>query len=659
MAKAIPSNPLSLRRYGDVALAFGVMAIMCLMVLRLPTAVIDGLVAMNIACGVALLLIALCVPHPVAFNSFPSVLLITTLFRLSLSVATTRLILLDAHAGHIIDAFGNFVAGGNLVVGIVVFIIITIVQFMVIAKGAERVAEVAARFTLDAMPGKQLSIDSDLRSGLIDKDEAKRRRSLLERESQLNGSLDGAMKFVKGDSIASIIIVIVNLLGGLTVGVLQKGMGAGDAMQLYSILTIGDGMVAQIPALLSAMAAGLIVTRSAGDDNDGHLGDTIGRQITAHPRALMMTGFISLMLALVPGFPTLIFIAIAASCFILAKFARTAQEKREAELEFSRGAPGGVADKAAAKPVAPPLRSGIAPALLIEIGSVDSTIELITMERKLGTIVTKSATALGIRFPSPVCAIASQENAPAWRISIFDVPVAAAAAGAAFDETVLERELTAAVARNADQFIGVQDVNNLLEAAAEQYPALVKEVLRQVPTAQKIAEVLRNLVREGIPLRNLRDVLEALAEWGGREKDSGALTEFVRIHLRRYMTNRYCRIPDGSTQRQIDVLVIDGAVEETVRRSLTETPAGVMINLPPHSILALRNSLRVELERLGMNDMPDRPAPLLITAADVRRHIRKILEPIHARMSVLSYQELLPDVEVRPLGIVRLSTETA
>jgi len=654
MANATPKNPLSLRRYGDVVLAFGVMAIMCLMVLRLPTAVIDGLVAMNIACGVALLLIALCVPHPVAFNSFPSVLLITTLFRLSLSVATTRLILLDAHAGHIIDAFGNFVAGGNLVVGIVVFIIITIVQFMVIAKGAERVAEVAARFTLDAMPGKQLSIDSDLRSGLIDKDEAKRRRSLLERESQLNGSLDGAMKFVKGDSIASIIIVIVNLLGGLTVGVLQKGMGAGEAMQLYSILTIGDGMVAQIPALLSAMAAGLIVTRSAGDDDkDGHLGDTIARQITAHPRALMMTGFISLMLALVPGFPSLIFIALAAGAFVLAKFARGSQEKREAELEFARGGSGSGIDKAA-RPVAPPVRSGIAPALMIEIGGAVESVDLPAMERKLSAIVTRSATDLGIRFPSPVCAAAAQDNAPAWRIVVFDVPVATAAAGSTFDAAVLERELTAAVARNADQFIGVQDVTNLLEAAAEQYPALVKEVLRQVPTAQKIAEVLRNLVREGIPLRNLRDVFEALAEWGGREKDSGALTEFVRIHLRRYMTNRY-----SNAQRQIDVLVVDGAVEEAVRRSLTETPAGVMFNLPPQSILGLRNGLRTELERLGMKDSAEGAAPLVITAADVRRHIRKILEPIHARLSVLSYQELLPDVEVRPLGIVRISTETA
>src|SRR5688500_1656876 len=323
------TSPFKLKSYGDIVLALGVMAIMALMVLRLPTAVIDVLVAVNIACGVVLLLIALYVKHPVAFNSFPSVLLISTLFRLSLSVATTRLILLDGDAGHIIEAFGNFVAGGNLVVGIVVFIIITIVQFIVIAKGAERVAEVAARFTLDAMPGKQLSIDSDLRSGLIDKDEARRRRTLLEHESQLNGALDGAMKFVKGDAIASIVIVIVNLLGGLTIGVMQRGLPAGEAMQLYSILTIGEGMVAQIPALLSAMAAGLVVTRSASDGNDSHLGDTIGRQISAHPRALMMTSVISALLALVPGFPTLVFLGLAVVAFVLARRAMAKAGKDE------------------------------------------------------------------------------------------------------------------------------------------------------------------------------------------------------------------------------------------------------------------------------------------------------------------------------------------
>jgi type III secretion protein V len=646
--RALRTSVFDFRRYGDVVLAFGVMAIMCLMVLRLPTSVIDVLVAVNIACGIALLLVALYVPHPVAFNSFPSVLLLSTLFRLSLSIATTRLILLDADAGHIIDAFGRFVAGGNLVVGIVVFIIITIVQFIVIAKGAERVAEVAARFTLDAMPGKQLSIDSDLRSGLIDKDEAKRRRSLLERESQLNGALDGAMKFVKGDAIASIIIVIVNLLGGLTIGMLQRDMSAGDAMHLYSILSIGDGMVAQIPALLSAMAAGLIVTRSAGEARDGHLGATIGRQIMAHPRALGMTGCISLLMALVPGFPALVFIALAAVAFVLAQYATAAQ--RRDGVDYSSGfAPPSSGTDSGDSIAGSTARSSLAQPLVIEVGAAVASADLTALRHAVRDATARSAAALGLRFPEPGCVVASQPNAPAWRILIFDVPVAAAPAGASFDAAAVEHELDAVLARHAERFVGVQEASNLLDAAAEHYPALVKEVLRQIP-AQRIAEVLRNLLREGIPVRNLRDVLEALAEWGGREKEVGGLTEFVRIHLKRYMTSRY-----AGTTRRIDALVVDGAAEEIVRRAVTETPAGLLLMLSPQQVADLRNSLSAELKRLGIGTSA--ALPPLITSVDVRRHVRQVLETVRAGLSVISYQELMPDVEIRPLGTVRFNAE--
>jgi type III secretion protein V len=645
MSRSKANRLFDVRRYGDVAMALGVMAIMCLMVLRMPTTMIDVLVAVNIACGVALLLIALYVPHPVAFNSFPSVLLISTLFRLSLSVATTRLILLEAHAGHIIDAFGNFVAGGNLVVGIVVFIIITIVQFIVIAKGAERVAEVAARFTLDAMPGKQLSIDSDLRSGLIDKDEARRRRSLLERESQLNGALDGAMKFVKGDAIASIVIVIVNLLGGLTVGVLQHGLSAGEAMQVYSILTIGDGMVAQIPALLSAMAAGLIVTRSAGEGPDGHLGETIGRQIIAHPRALYMTGFIALLLAFVPGFPTLVFIGLAAVAFALAQYASSAARNKEGEsASASRSG-------AAQGESSPAVHSSyLSQPLVVEVRAPES-FDLCDLRRTLIEAAAARGAALGLRFPEPACVRVSAPDAPAWRIVVFDVPVAAASPGAAFEPSGLTQVLDDVLARCAERFVGVQEASNLLDTAAEHYPALVKEVLRQVP-AQRVAEVLRNLLREHIPVRNLRDVLEALAEWGGREKDTGALTEFVRIHLKRYMTSRF-----ADAERRIDALVVDGSAEVLIRRSVKDTPAGAMLILPPQRIAELRDSLRAELSRL--DETPARKVnPVLVTAADVRRHIRQIIEAIRPGLPVISYQELLPEVEIRPLGVLRFGAES-
>ncbi len=299
-------------RYADVALIGFVVVIIGSLFLPLPTLVVDMLVGINITFGVMLLLTTLYVRGPLDFSSFPSILLVSTLFRLSLSVATTRMILLDGHGGHIIQTFGTMVAGGNIVVGLVVFLIITVVQFIVIAKGAERVAEVAARFSLDSMPGKQLSIDSDLRSGLIDKDEARRRRRVLEMESKLHGSLDGAMKFVKGDAIASIVIVVVNLIGGLAIGVMQQGMDLGAATHKYSILTIGEGLVAQIPALLGAMAAGLMVTRTTDEEDTSNLGQTIQRQLSGHPRALLGVGAIAVLMAAVPGFPVAVFLGLGA-----------------------------------------------------------------------------------------------------------------------------------------------------------------------------------------------------------------------------------------------------------------------------------------------------------------------------------------------------------
>ena len=648
MTQAAAAGSFKLRRYGDIVLALGVMAIMCLMVLRLPTAIIDVLVAVNIACGVALLLIALYVPHPVAFNSFPSVLLISTLFRLSLSVATTRLILLDGDAGHIIDAFGHFVAGGNLVVGIVVFLIITIVQFIVIAKGAERVAEVAARFTLDAMPGKQLSIDSDLRSGLIDKDEARRRRTLLENESQLNGALDGAMKFVKGDAIASIVIVIVNLLGGLTIGVLQRDLPAGEALQIYSILTIGDGMVAQIPALLSAMAAGLVVTRSASDGNDGHLGDTIGRQISAHPRALMMTSVISLLLAFVPGFPSLVFIGIAIVTFLLARNAKSQADNHDAQFAGRFASGSGTSTGSHDFPSRGHAeQASIAQPLIVELSAPSKSLDLTSLRRDLTDAAMKTSATLGVTLPQP--SLVPTSGAPGWRICIFDVPVSSSAPNAPFAADLLLKALDSVLIQQAERFVGVQEVSDLLDGAAEQYPALVKEVLRQIP-AQKVAEVLRLLLRESIPLRNLRDVLEALAEWGGRERDAAGLAEFVRIGLKRYMTSRY-----ADANRCLAALIIDATAEDAIRRALTDTPAGVLLMLPPQRVAELRGGLSRELAKLGA--AIDATHPVLITNVDVRRHVRQVLEAICPNITVLSYQELTSDVEVRPLGTVRFHSE--
>ena len=295
----------------DLILAFFLVAVIFMMILPLPTWLVDALIGINMTISAILLMVAMYLPSPLAFSSFPSVLLVTTLFRLGISIATTRLILLQGDAGHIIFTFGNFVVGGNLIVGLVVFLILTIVQFVVITKGAERVAEVAARFSLDAMPGKQMSIDGDMRAGTIDMEEAKRRRNIVEKESQLYGAMDGAMKFVKGDAIAGLIIVAVNLLGGIVIGTMQRGMTAADAAKTYSVLTIGDGLIAQIPALFIAICAGMIVTRVQSGDGPSNVGKDIGQQILAQPRALMIAAAVALGMGLIPGMPLAVFLTLA------------------------------------------------------------------------------------------------------------------------------------------------------------------------------------------------------------------------------------------------------------------------------------------------------------------------------------------------------------
>ena len=657
-----------LNKYSDVLLAVGVLVIMALMVLKLPTNLIDALVGVNIAAGIGLLLIAIYIPTPVAFNSFPSVLLISTLFRLALSVATTRLILLDANAGEIINAFGNFVAGGNLVVGIVVFIIITVVQFIVIAKGAERVAEVAARFTLDAMPGKQMSIDSDLRSGLIDKDEAKKRRTLLAQESQLNGALDGAMKFVKGDAIASIIIVFVNLIGGLTIGVLQNDYSAAQAMQIYSILTIGDGMVAQIPALLGAMAAGLFVTRTTGDQSEKNLGDAIGRQIFSQPRAIMMTGMIALLLALVPGFPSLVFLGLAivlilVSYFISPDMYATLLRRK---LESSEVIEGQLVDSQSSHELIKPLR--------IELGETAAKDLLETsLHHDLVNICDRFSQAMGIEIPNPVFTISSSSHDTGYRILLFGVSVAddnhpkVASVNPQFEKKelikseqiiTLESRLETVLKRYSSQFLGIQEVSDIMEQITKQYPALSREVLRIV-SLQDLLEVLRNLLAEGIPVRNMRDILGTIVEWGDKEKDTYSLTEFVRIGLKRYMTERYT-----DEDKKLHAWVVTPELEEKIRLSITQTPAGNLLTLNPIEINQLQQNLR-KLISGYINELSANEGVhirqdgyikhlVLLTSVDVRRHMRKIFEDLLPDLPVLSYQELIMPVDIINLGFLTL-----
>ncbi|MGH8082043.1 MAG: FHIPEP family type III secretion protein [Lysobacter sp.] len=671
------SQPRRRAGYSDIVLAVAAVTIIGVMILPLPLAIIDSLVAINIAIGFGLLLISLYIPTPVAFSSFPSVLLLTTLFRLSLSIAITRSILLEANGGHIVETFGSLVAGGNLVVGFVVFLIITVVQFIVIAKGAERVAEVAARFTLDAMPGKQLSIDSDLRAGLIDKDEAKRKRRLLEVESQLHGSLDGAMKFVKGDAIAGIVIIIINLLGGLAIGVLQKDMPLSDATHTYSILTIGDGLVSQIPAILATIAAGLVVTRTAGDEDDRHLGESITRQVTGQPRVLLITGCLAFLMIFVPGFPKLVFLLLA---IVLLGFAAWRYRHGSAVLRRAFKVPEGergidekfVNEDEVAPPA--PLQLDLSPSLAAVFGEQVARDRIVDVARRLRD-------EYGVPLPVPVLRIAADldgaDGLGGYRLTAFGAriafgrmspnaqfrparagdanapklpgffpPLAGEWTGQAGGDirdalsTVIEHG-RAALERRMGNFIGIQETSNLFGRMQRDYPDLVKEMLRVV-APQRVADVLRRLVEEGVPIRNLRDAFEAITDVGGREKDVVLLTEYVRVALKREIADRYA---DGD--RTMQVLLIHPELEDRLRQSVRVAGGATQLAISPELAGRLGAEVRSHLARQA-----EGVKPVLLCSLDVRRHLRKLLEIDFFELPVLSYQELAPDLRIVQAGQV-------
>jgi len=655
--------------YSDVVLAFGAVLIISVMILPLPLVVIDALVAINISIGFGLLLLGIYIPTPVAFSSFPSVLLLTTLFRLAISIAITKSILLHADGGHIVETFGTLVAGNNLVVGLVVFLIITVVQFIVIAKGSERVAEVAARFTLDAMPGKQLSIDSDLRAGLIDKDEARRKRRLLETESQLHGSLDGAMKFVKGDAICGIVIILVNLLGGLAIGVLQKGMTLGQATHTYSILTIGDGLVSQIPAILATMAAGLVVTRTTGEIDDRHLGDAISRQIGAQPRVALITGLLALLMTLVPGFPWPVFLVLAVA--LLGYSAWRYRYEFESLRRMFR-----ISDEeitAALKPVEtddfappPPLLLELSPALAAAIGQEPP-------RERASEAARRVRDEFGVPVPVPVVRVSAALDEGEYRLSAHGARVASGrlprtggwlaqgggslpgffpalpgrwepspgADGALPPLDALTRHLDLALRRRLGSFLGIQETTNLFGKMQRDYPDLVKEMLRVV-APQRVADVLRRLAEEGVPIRNLRDAFEAITDVGSREKDVVLLTEYVRVALKREIAERWA---DG--ERSLHVLLIHPELEDKLRQSVRVAGGASQLAISPELAARLGNEVRAQLARQAPG-----VRPVLLCSLDVRRHLRKLLEVDFFDLPVLSYQELAPDLRIVQAGQV-------
>jgi type III secretion protein V len=549
----------------DLAVAILLVAVLFMIILPLPTQLVDALIAFNLCSAAVLLMVAVYIPTPVKFAAFPSVLLLSTLFRLALAISTTRLILLQADAGQIIQTFGEFVVGGNLVVGLVVFLIITVVQFVVITKGAERVAEVAARFSLDAMPGKQMSIDSDMRSGLIDMVQARERRRMLERESQLYGSMDGAMKFVKGDAIAGLLIIFINIIGGIAIGTLQRGLDLDQALEIYSILTIGDGLVQQIPGLFVSVTAGIVVTRVA-DDDSSNLGGDIASQIGAQPKALMVAGGILGGFAMVPGFPTLTFIALG----VLVGGGGYLAYRRATRPAPTRGKGALPAVRASTEAEASGEGNGesefsITVPLMVDVATdVEDAISPDLLNEELARVRRALYYDLGVPFPGIHLRFNAQLPPSSYQILVEEVPVSQGqlragslfvretaehldmlgvpyeqadpflprlatiwvssehreqltATGIAFMEgsSVLTYHLSFVLRKYAAEFLGIQETRFLLAQMEGSFGELVKEVQRLLPL-QKIAEILQRLVSESISIRNLRAVAGVGAEGKGR-----------------------------------------------------------------------------------------------------------------------------------------------
>jgi type III secretion protein V len=637
-------------RYSDLGLAAIVVLIVGMMIVPLPAFLLDLLISLNIGVGLILLLVAIYVDDALRIATFPSLLLLTTLFRLAIEVSATRLILLKANAGQVIHAFGNFVVSGNLVVGVVVFLILTTIQFIVIAKGAGRVAEVGARFTLDAMPGKQLSIDAELRTGHIDAHEARRRRAVLARESQFFGAMDGAMKFVKGDAIAGIVVLITNIVGGLAIGVLMKGMDLFAALHTYTLLTIGEGLVAQIPALVISTAAGILVTRVSSEEEGGHLGSDIGRQILAQPKALAASAMLLFVLALIPGLPAVPFLVLGVLLGLLAYRlirARPARPSRAALSEArDESRNGGVEPPAQAPspllvPIAIDLSTELSQSLLRQQGTSRR------MSERLASLRETFFAETGIALPTVsvrgnICNLAPG----AYTIRLQEIPMAhgnAAASQGTLRESpnpdeIIAEHLLRVLRQHGHMFVGIQETQTLLEGLQRTHPHLVREVVPQMVSPVLLADVLQRLAKEGISLRNLGEILGALARRAEGDRDAASLTEEVRSALCRQITFKHSN-PDGS----VGVFFLDSMIEETLREAIRKSDA-------TRSHLALEPELSGDILRAVKSAVAEVASPVILTTGDIRRYLRGLIESEQPGVAVLAYQELTPETKLQTLG---------
>ena len=677
----------------DLLMAISIIGILAVMIIPLPAILLDISLTLSITISILILLVALYTEKPLDFSIFPSLLLITTLFRLALNVASTRLILTEGHAGgdsvgQVISAFGHFVIGDNYVIGFVVFVILVVINFVVITKGSGRVAEVAARFTLDAMPGKQMSIDADLNSGLINEKEARTRRKNIELEADFYGSMDGASKFVRGDAIAGIVITVINILGGLFIGMFQRGLDVSSAAKIYTTLTIGDGLVAQIPALIISTAAGLVVTRNSSEKN---MGNEMSSQLFLRWKAVGISGGILAILGMVPGLPGTPFFLVAAVMGVIAwfiyqtQFEKDEAEKKRSEVEALKP------KKEAIENLLPldtiELEVGYALINVVESNQSGDLLERIVSIRK------QFALDLGLIVPSIHIRDNLQLNPGEYRLMIKGNKVAggnlrsdcllamdpgnvtrkvdgiptkepafgldalwisksakeqAELAGYTVVDlpTVMATHITEIIRSHAAELLGRQEVDALIENLKKIYPKVVEELIPNLLPLGTVVKVLQCLLREQVSIRDLRSIFEALADEAARSKDYEVLTEHVRKQLARSITRKYM-----NDESQIQVMTMGRHLEETISNSLLQTEQGVQLVMDPHlaqdMISRIAQTIEQHPEIAGQ--------PILLTSPTARRHIYKLTSRFLPQLIVLSHSELTPDASISSVGQVEVA----
>ncbi len=681
---------LTLKRFFDfynITAIIGIIILLSIMLFPLPPYLIDLALSLNFSVSLLILIMTMQVNKPLDFTGFPALLLLTTLFRLSMNIATTRVILLRGHegtyaAGHIIKSFGEFVVGGNYIVGFIVFLILVLINFVVITKGAGRIAEVAARFTLDAMPGKQMAIDADLNAGLIDEAEAKRRREEIAKEADFYGAMDGASKFIRGEAIAGLIITCINIIGGILIGTLQRGLDLATSAKTYTILTIGDGLVSQIPALIVSTSAGILVSRAAAEEG---LGKDIAFQFAARPEVLILAGAVVFLLALIPGLPFLPFFFFSLFLLGLGYFSYTTQKRKKEEM-ISEEAPPPPPEAEEIKPVEllaielgygliyladetrggdlleriKNLRKHLAQELGIMIPSVHVRDNLSLKPGEYSILIKGVEVAKGELMPNYLMALPSSSDLvppegaiptkePTFGMTAYFIPeeLKEEAETAGFTvvtlSTVITTHLSEIIKKYADELLTKQEVQRIIDTLNKYYPKVVEECLNNA-NLTIIQKVLQNLIREGIPLKDLVTIFETISDYAPTVKDPEILTEYVRQKLARYIVKPYL------VDNTLPAIVIGDDIEEFIRKSLQKTEQGVFLMIDPKIGSKIVTALSQAVERAGQKNI----IPAIVCSPTIRRHLRKLIERTLSYTPVISQVEIPPEIKIEILEIIKL-----